>query len=83
MKVFASFYKKKRCLSFARGRPTNPARKLSFARGRPANPARKLSFARGRPANPARKMFFFEKKTKKLSFMEHLPGDRPDDAVRH
>jgi hypothetical protein len=26
MKVFASFFKKKRCLSLSRGRPTNPAR---------------------------------------------------------
>jgi hypothetical protein len=42
MKVFASFFKKKRwSFSFARGRPANPARwSFSFARGRPANPAR-------------------------------------------
>jgi hypothetical protein len=26
MKVFASFFKKKRCLSVSRGRPTSPAR---------------------------------------------------------
>jgi hypothetical protein len=51
MKVFASFFKKKRC--------------LSLARGRPAIPARKLSLARGRPVNPARKRFFFEKKNQK------------------
>jgi hypothetical protein len=30
MKVFASFFKKKRCLSSARGRPANPARKRFF-----------------------------------------------------
>jgi hypothetical protein len=30
MKVFASFFKKKRCFSFARGRPANAARKLLF-----------------------------------------------------
>jgi hypothetical protein len=28
--VFASFFKKKRCLSFARGRPTSPTRELFF-----------------------------------------------------
>jgi hypothetical protein len=30
MRVFASFCKKKRCLSLARGRATNPARKRFF-----------------------------------------------------
>jgi hypothetical protein len=30
IKVFASFFKKKRFLSFARGRPATPARKLFF-----------------------------------------------------
>jgi hypothetical protein len=56
MEVFASFFKKKRC--------------LSLARGRPANPARKVSLARGRPTTPARKMFFFIKKNQKI-FIHH------------
>jgi hypothetical protein len=35
MKVFASFFKKKRCLSFARGRPNSRAQAVLFLRKEP------------------------------------------------